>query len=179
MKYIGVFCSASDVEEKYIKAATTFARLLVLSGYGLVWGGSDKGIMKIVADEVERGGGKLIGISVEFLQHVVRKKADEIIITKSLSERKALLLKRSDAIVMLVGGIGTLDETAEVLEHKKQNHHNKPIVILNTDGFYEGFKMQIQKMIQEGFISKTMDELVYFADTPKAAIDYIHRRLGG
>jgi len=177
MKYIGVFCSASEVEEKYIKAATAFAQLLASSGYGLVWGGSDKGIMKIVADEVEKGGGKLVGISVEFLQDVVRKKADEMIITKNLSDRKATLLERSDAIVMLVGGIGTLDEVAEMLEHKKHGHHNKPVVILNTAGFYDGLKLQIEKMIREGFINKTMDEFVYFADAPQRAIEYITGKL--
>ena len=177
MKYITVFCSASDVANKYIASAREFARLLAVSGYSLVWGGSDKGIMKVIADEVEREGGRLIGISVEFLQDVVRKKADEMIITKNLSERKATLLERSDAIVALVGGIGTLDEVAEVLEHKKQGHHNKPIVILNVAGFYEGFRMQLQKMIQEGFINKTMDELVYFAVTPEEAIAYIDTQL--
>lgn len=177
MKYITVFCSARDVALHYIVAAREFARLLAVGGYGLVWGGSDTGIMKIVADEVEKGGGKLIGVSVEFLQHVVRKNADEMIITKNLSERKALLLERSDAIVMLVGGIGTLDETAEILEHKKQEHHNKPVVILNTEGFYDGMKIQMQKMISEGFINKTMNELVYFADTPRQAIDYIDNTL--
>lgn len=177
MKYVGVFCSASDVADKYKEAAVEFARLLVSSGFGLVWGGSDKGIMKIVADEVEKGGGKLVGISVEFLQDVVRKYADEMIIAKNLSDRKALLLGRSDAIVMLVGGIGTLDEVAEMLEHKKHGHHNKPVVVLNTAGFYDGLKLQIEKMMREGFINKTMDEFMYFADAPQQAIEYITGKL--
>lgn len=177
MKNIGVFCSASDVDAKYVVAAAEFARLLALNEYSLVWGGSDKGIMKVVADEVEKGGGKLIGISVEFLQGVVRKKADEMVITKNLSQRKAMLLEKSDAIVVLVGGIGTLDEAAEILEHKKHGHHNKPVVILNTAGFYEGLKVQVQKMIDEGFINKTMDEFVYFADIPQEAIEYINGKL--
>lgn len=177
MKNIGVFCSARDVAKEYIDEAREFARLLAAGGYNLVWGGSDMGIMKVVADEVEKGGGKLIGVSVEFLQKEAREKADEMIIAKDLSERKATLLARCDAIVALVGGVGTLDEVAETLEHKKHGHHNKPIVILNTMGFYDGFKTQLQKMIQDGFINKTMDELIYFADKPTEAIRYIDDKL--
>lgn len=177
MKYIAVFCSARDVAEVYTQPARELAGLIAAHGYGLVWGGSDTGIMKIVADEMEQKGGTLIGVSVEFLQSKVRAKADEMIIAKDLSERKATLLARCDAIVALVGGVGTLDEVAEVLEHKKHGHHNKPIVVLNTAGFYEGFKMQLQKMIQGGFINKTLDELVYFAEAPLEAIHYINDKL--
>lgn len=179
MKYIGVFCSANDLEDKYTKPAEEFARLLTEHDYHLVWGGSDKGLMKAIASAVQKGGGKLIGISVEFLQHVARKDADEMIIAKDLGERKAMLLVRSDAIVMLIGGTGTLDEITDVIELKKHGHHSKPIVILNTENFYEGLKAQLQKMKDDGFIPqvKSLDDLVYFADKPQEAIEYINKEL--
>lgn len=177
MKSIAVFCSANEIDHKYVEPAIELARLMVRRGYDLVWGGSDTGLMKHIADTVESEGGKLIGISVEFFRSVARKGADEMIVTKNLGERKALLLARSDAIVALPGGIGTLDEVAEVLELKKIDTHNKPIVILNTDNFYVGFKMQLERMKQEGFISKTLDELAYFADTPAAAIEFVNKHL--
>lgn len=173
MKNVLVFCSAQELEEKYIKPAEEFARLLGENGYHLVWGGSETGLMKNIAHSVRKSGGKLIGISMELLRHVAMKDADEMIIAKDLGERKATMLKRSDAIVMLAGGIGTLDEITEVLELKKHGIHNKPIVILNTENFYEGLKMQLQKMKDDGFIPQAFDELVYFADTPQEAIDYI------
>jgi uncharacterized protein (TIGR00730 family) len=178
MKTITIFCSASDLENKYVKPAEEFARLLPRNGYDLVWGGSNTGLMKAVASAVKKSGGKLIGVSVEFYKHLLREDADEKIIAKTLGERKATMLLRGDAIAVLVGGIGTLDEVTEVIELRKQGHHNKPIVILNTENFYEGLKMQLQKMKNDGFIPNNLDELVYFADTPQEAINYINNALG-
>jgi uncharacterized protein (TIGR00730 family) len=97
-------------------------------------------------------GGRLVGISVEFLRGVARTDADEMVIAKDLAERKALLLARSDAIVVLVGGLGTLDEATEILELRKHRLHDKPVVLLNTDGFYDGLLQQLRRMEAEGFL---------------------------
>jgi uncharacterized protein (TIGR00730 family) len=177
MKHIAVFCSANDLADKYTQPAKAFARLIGENGYHLVWGGSDTGLMKIIASGVKNAGGKLIGISMELLKAKARQDADEMIIAKDLGERKALIFKRSDAIAVLVGGIGTLDEITEFLELKKHGVHNKPIVVLNTDNFYEGLKVQLQKMKDDGFINKPLEDLIYFADQPYEAIQYINKRL--
>lgn len=176
-KYIAIFCSAQDLTKKYTKPAKELAIKVAEHGYHLVWGGSDSGLMKVIADEVQKGGRRLIGVSVKFLQHAARKDADEMIIAEDLGERKAKMLFRCDAIVMLVGGIGTLDEVTEVIELKRHDHHKKPIVILNTENFYEGLKVQLQKMKDDGFINKPLEELVFFANTPKEAIEYIDKNL--
>src|SRR3989344_5734685 len=133
MKTIYVFCSANEVDRKYKNAAKILARLMVKNGYDLVWGGTNRGLMKVIADEVQNNGGKLIGITVDFLKQGRRLNADEMIITKDISSRKALLFRRSNAIIMMVGGIGSLDEITELLELKKHNFHNHPVVVLNTD----------------------------------------------
>ena len=177
MKTICVFCSANVVADKYTAAAQELGRLMVEHGYDLVWGGSDKGLMKVIADSVQDAGGRLIGITVEMLKQTRRPNADEMIITKDLAERKAMLLKRADAIVLLVGGIGSLDEVTEVLEFKKHGSHHKPIVALNTDGFYEGLKTQLNKMKSEGFLTRDLDGLICFADQPAEALNYINREL--
>lgn len=177
MKYIAVFCSVYKLEEKYVAPAKEFARLLAKNGYNLIWGGTNEGLMKVIADGVQAAGGKLIGVSMELIKHRVRKDADEMIVAQDLSERKATFLKRCDAVAMLVGGIGTLDEVSEFLELKKHKVHSKPIVILNTENFYEGLKVQLQKMKDEGFIKQPLDDLMYFADTPEEAIDYIDQKL--
>ncbi|MDO8514272.1 MAG: TIGR00730 family Rossman fold protein [bacterium] len=175
---ICVFCSASEIAEKYTKPAAEFAKLLGEHGHTLVWGGSDKGIMKVIASGVQDAGGKIVGISVEFLKEHTRRNADEMIIAKTLGERREAMLERADAIVAMVGGIGTLDEVTEVLELKKHGVHKKPIVILSTGSFYEGLKQQLEKMEKEGFLRSAkiplpLDELIYFADTPKDAMRYI------
>lgn len=179
MKYIAVFCSASDVAEKYVKPAREFAELIASHGYSLVWGGSDKGLMNIVATAVQSGGGKLYGVSMEFFKDVARVDADEMVIAKDLGERKSIMLARCEAIAVLVGGLGTLDEVAQILELKKLGVHDKPIVLLNTENFYEGLKVQLQKMKDDKFVDSSVDELVYFADQPQEAITYIDKRLKG
>lgn len=175
-KYIAVFCSAAELEEKYVNAAKAFAVLMAEHTYNLVWGGSNTGLMKTIADEID-GKGDLIGVSIEVFNSVIRKNITETIIAPSLGERKATMLLRADAIVVLVGGVGTLDEVTDVMELKKQGKHNKPIVLLNTDNFYEGLKTQLIKMQHEGFMHVQVEELVYFADTPQQAIDYINTKL--
>ena len=172
-KTICVFCSASDVAKEYVDAATDLGTRMAQSGFDLVWGGSNTGIMKVVADSVQNAGGKLIGISVTYFHHLARPHADEMIVTKDLSERKKILLDRGDAIVLLVGGVGSLDEIAEIVELKKQNVHNKPVVVINTNGFYDNFRDQLQKMYADGFINKPIDDLIQFVATPEEAIAYI------
>jgi hypothetical protein len=115
----------------------------------------------------------LIGISVTYFHDVARKNADEMVVTQDLSERKKMLLDRGDAIILLVGGIGSLDEIAEIVELKKQGVHNKPVVIINTNGFYDHLKAQLQRMNDEGFINKPIFELIHFAETPEEAIRII------
>ena len=88
------------------------------------------------------------------------------------------MLLRSDAVVVLVGGIGTLDELTEVIELKKQGKHNKPIIVLNTENFYAGLKTQLQKMEDDGFTPRPINELVYFADQPEEAIAHLKKSLG-
>ncbi len=178
MKYIAIFCSANELADKYVQPAREVSRLIAEKGYHLVWGGTDRGLMREVAEGVQSGGGKLVGVSLEVYKDFARKNADEMIITKTLGERKATMLLRSDAILVLVGGIGTLDELTEVIELKKQGHHHKPIIVLNTDNFYEGLKVQLQKMKDDGFILEALDEWVYFADHPEEAVAYLQGQLG-
>ncbi|MCX5204046.1 TIGR00730 family Rossman fold protein [Streptomyces sp. NBC_00237] len=175
---ICVFLSAADLDERYTRPAREFAELLGKGGHTLVWGGSDVGLMKVVADGVERAGGRLVGVSVEFLQAKARPQADEMVVAKDLAERKALLLGKSDAIVIMVGGTGTLDEATEILELKKHGLTDKPVVLLNTEGFYDGLKQQFQRMDEEGFLPVPLTDLVFFADDGVAALAYLEESAG-
>ncbi|MET7993437.1 TIGR00730 family Rossman fold protein [Amycolatopsis sp. NPDC005232] len=170
---ICVFLSAADLDERYTEPAREFADLVGKGGHTLVWGGSDRGLMKVVADGVQASGGRLVGISVELLRAAARKDADEMVITADLAERKALLLSRSEAVVVLAGGLGTLDEVTEVLELKKHGLHHKPIVLLNTDGFYDGLILQLRRMEDDGFLPLPLDDLVRFAAEPADVLAYL------
>ncbi|MGF6885787.1 uncharacterized protein (TIGR00730 family) [Nocardia sp. GAS34] len=175
--HICVFLSAADLSERYTVPAREFAELLGGGGHTLLWGGSDAGLMKVVADGVQSSGGRLVGVSVEFLRAKARAGADEMIVAADLAERKALLLERADAVVVMVGGTGTLDEATEILELKKHGLHHKPVVLLNTAGFYDGLREQFERMEAEGFLPLPLAELAHFADTPAEVMTYLESRL--
>ena len=167
---ITVFCSANTLDESYTGPARAFARLLGERGHTLVWGGSNAGLMGVIADEAKAAGGRLVGVSVELLAHKTYQGADELVMTGDLAERKAVLLTRADAIVVLVGGLGTLDEVTEVVELKKHGLHIKPVVLLDTDGFYDGLRIQLKRMEADGFLPRPLDELVRFAADGEEAL---------
>ncbi|MCK7626655.1 TIGR00730 family Rossman fold protein [Streptomyces sp. RS10V-4] len=175
---ICVFCSAADLDDRYVTPARRFAELIGKGGHALVWGGSDIGLMKVMADGVQEAGGKLLGVSVEFLAHKARAGADEMIVTRDLAERKAQMLARADAIVIMVGGTGTLDEATEILELRKHGLHGKPVVLLNTAGFYDGLKTQFERMAAEGFLPVPLSELVFFAEDGAGALAYLEEQAG-
>ncbi|MFC9117346.1 TIGR00730 family Rossman fold protein [Streptomyces sp. NPDC057092] len=175
---ICVFLSAADLADRYTTPAREFARLIGKGGHTLVWGGSDVGLMKIVADGVEETGGRLLGVSVEFLSAKARQGVDEMVVAKDLAERKRLLLEKADAVVIMVGGTGTLDEATEILELKKHGHTDMPVVLLNTAGFYDGLKEQFHRMEAEGFLPRPLNELVFFAEEPVGALAYLEESRG-
>ena len=168
-----VFLSAAELDERYTRPARDFAELLGKGGHTLVWGGSDTGLMKVVADGVQETGGRLVGISVDFLREWARKDADEMVFAEDLAERKALLLARSDAVVVMAGGLGTLDEATDILEQSKHGLHNKPVVLLNTAGFYSGLVLQLRRMEEEGFLPVPLDDLVFVTDDGARAIAHL------
>ena len=167
---ICVFLSAADLDERYTRPAREFGELIGKGGHTLVWGGSDTGLMKVVADGVRETGGRLVGITVGFLQAWARTDADEMVLAKDLAKRKALMLARSDAIVVMAGGLGTLDEATEILELRKHGLHDKPVVLLNTAGFYDGLTLQLRRMEEDGLLPVPLDELVFLADDVASAL---------
>lgn len=175
---ICVFLSAADLDDRYTGPAREFGELIGRGGHTLVYGGSDAGLMKVVADGVQEAGGRLIGVSVGFLEAVARPGADEMVVAADLAERKALLLAKSDAVVIMVGGTGTLDEATEILELKKHGLHTKPVVLLNTAGFYDGLKQQFRRMDEEGFLPVPLTDLVFFAEDGVGALAYLEESAG-
>lgn len=118
-----------------------------------------------------------VGVSVDFLAHKARPNADEMVVARDLAERKALLLAKSDAVVVMVGGTGTLDEATEILELKKHGKHSKPVVLLNTEGFYDGLKTQFRRMEEEGFLPIPLADVVLFADDAPTALTHLEENI--
>ncbi|MDK2898836.1 MAG: hypothetical protein PWQ10_23 [Patescibacteria group bacterium] len=181
-----IFCSSNNLENKYLEPAKKLANMFISAKYNMVYGGSDYGLMQFMADIMQEGGRKIIGVTIPVYAEDLREKADEKIIAKDLSDRKRIILDRSDAIVVLIGGIGTIDELFEVMELKRQGCHDKPIIVLNTDGFYDGLIMQLNRIEKENLFKagddrnkkiSTLSKFIQFVDTPEQAMEIINRHL--
>lgn len=101
-----------------------------------------------------------------------------MVFADDLAERKALLLAQADAVVVMAGGLGTLDEVTEILELKKHGLHDKPVVLLNTAGFYDGLTLQLRRMEEEGFLPVPLNKLFFPADTAADAFAYVEASVG-
>ena len=177
IKNICVFCSASNnVPDSYKIAAHELGKLIGENGYNTVYGGSQMGLMFICSDSTKKAGGKVCGIMPEIFANMNLcnpDDCDEFFITKGMRERKALLDEKSDAVIALPGGFGTLEELSEMIVQKQLGYNNKPIVILNIDNFYDNLLRFFDDFIEQSFANKSSKDLYYVAKTPIEAIEYI------
>lgn len=159
VKWICVFCgSGAGVNPLYAEAADELGQALAGAKIGLVYGGGGVGLMGAVARSVLRNGGEVVGIIPDFLssrEHMLRD-VQELIVTKSMHERKQLMFERSQAFVALPGGIGTLEELVEQLTWTQLGQHSKPIVLANIDSFWQPLLSLIEHMREEAFIRKNL-----------------------
>ena len=149
-----VYCgSSSRGRESHHQAARRLGALLAESGISLVYGGGRIGMMGIIADEVLRAGGEVIGIIPKFLDRVEvgHTECTRLIVTENMHKRKEKMAELSDGFVILPGGLGTLDETFEILTWKQLQLHDKPVVIADIDGYWKPLIDLIDGMIEENY----------------------------
>ena len=169
---IAVYCSASfEIDPKFNKVAREFVRAASLRGYGIVTGGTVKGTMGEVSDELYACGGYHLGVIPRFMEQYVYPDLSEVIWTDTMSERKTLLRKDTCAVVALPGGVGTLDEVIEVLALVHLKQYFGKIFLLNHDGFYEPLRRLLQHYVDMKMMSGATMEKVVFADTPQDILD--------
>ena len=165
---ITVFCGASIGSHKiYQEKAEELGAFLGEHNITLIYGGGKVGLMGAVADEVLKSGGKAIGIIPELLhkEEIVHPNINEVVVPKTMSERKVLMSKKTDAYVILPGGMGTLDELFEALTLQQLKIEQKPIGLLNVNGFYDATLQQLNVMIAEGFLKLSGKDLLLVADS--------------
>jgi hypothetical protein len=158
-----VFCGSSDgARPAYRAAACSLGRAVAARGLGLVYGGSNIGLMRLVADAVLAGGGDVIGVIPE--QLVPRERAHrglaDLRVVGSMHERKALMAELAHAFVALPGGYGTLDELCEVLTSAQLGFHHKPCALVNVEGYFDGLLTLFARARQDGFLYGSADALV-------------------
>jgi len=177
IKNICVFASSSDFLDKvYYETARELGLLIGEYGYNIVYGGSQKGLMFACAGAVKERGGKICGIMPKRIADfgcANPDDCDEFILTEGMRERKALLDDKSDAVIALAGGFGTLEELSEMIVQKQLGYCKKPIIILNTNGFYDKLIEFFEVMISNNFASKNSRDLYFVAETPLKALEFL------
>lgn len=172
-----VFSSASNqIKDIFFKDASQLGWLLGENGKNIVYGGSRLGTMYACAFAAKNAGGKLIGIMPKRLYDMGYgnpEDCDEFIITDGMRERKAKMDEKSDAVIALAGGFGTLEEISEMIVQKQLGYNKKPIVFLNTDGFYNELIRFFDKIVKNNFARSEVSGLYYIAETPSDALEYI------
>jgi cytokinin riboside 5'-monophosphate phosphoribohydrolase len=173
---ICVFCSSSDaVDGAYLEAAAELGRLVGGAGHTLVWGGGDVGLMGAAARGARGAGGEVIGVIPQFMhrQGVAYRDADRMIVTRDMHERKAAMEEMADAFVALPGGFGTLEEITEVITLRTFGVWAKPLVVVNTAGFYAPLVALFERFYAERFAKPEFRAVCAFVDGPAEAMDYI------
>lgn len=173
---ICVFCSSQDqIHPKYFDVARELGAAIGQRGYTLVYGAGRIGLMGEVARAVQAHGGRVVGVIPEALNQngIVYEEADELIVTRDLRERKSIMDRRSDAFVALPGGFGTMDEVFETLTLKQLRYHNRPLVFLDVDGFFEPVARLLDRIVDDGFALEHHRNLYQFVYDVPSVFEYL------
>lgn len=176
---IGVYCASSnDIATIYQDVAYEIGTIIARQGHELVYGGGRVGLMGVIARAVHDHGGKVIGAIPRALKDregIAYEVADEMHVTETMQERKRIMFTRADGFIVLPGGFGTLEELMEVLTLRQLGYHDKPIAILNTEGFYD----RLIDLFEHFFLTRTAHEryrsLYKVTDSPADAVAIVER----
>ncbi len=170
--YLGSGFGRGDI---YINAAKELGSWIGLNGHRLIYGGSNVGLMGILAEAVLKAGGEVIGIEPEFLikRCVQHEGLTRLISVPTMQERKKLMLEMGEVYVAFPGGIGTLEEFSEAICREKLGISDRKCILYNLHGYYEPMKAVFDRMLEEGFITPEDRERLHFADTLKELESFI------
>ncbi len=177
IKRICIFCASSNkVAKEHLEAASEIGKILSDQGITVVYGGGSVGSMGALANSVLNHKGHILGIIPKFMMELGwgNTKIPEMIIVETMAERKTKLIENADAVIALPGGTGTIDELMEVLALKKLGIFTKPIIILNTCGFYDHLLMLFEHMIINNFIRPEHKKLYEIAIKPEEIMKKIN-----
>ena len=167
--------SSNKLAQEYYDAAEALGALMAQQGHTLVFGGGQGGIMGAAARGAHAHGGAIIGVAPRFFDEpgILFAECTEFIYTETMRERKAIMEERSDAFIVLPGGIGTYEEFFEMLTLKQLGRHSKPMAMLNTRGYYDPMSAMLQNTVDESFMSADCMNLFGVCNTPEEVLDSI------
>ena len=173
MYNVCVFCgTALGVDPKYAEAARSIARLLAQKNCRIIFGGGKVGLMGEVAKAAMDAGGYVIGIAPRLLleKEIMHRGLSELHVVETVHERKVMMTGLADAILILPGGYGTLDELFEVMTLQQLNIHDKPCGILNVSGFYDGLVAHLDHATAQGFLLPEYRAMLSVDSDPQALL---------
>lgn len=176
IRAVTVYCSSSKrVAPAYHDAAALLGQSIAERGWALIYGGNCLGCMDALASAARAKHGKVIGITPRSLSEegVIDRQADELIVTDSMRQRKELLEHRGDAAIALPGGFGTLEEVFEYIVGRQLGYHDKPMVLLNIQRYWDPLLEFIAKGAEAGFIRPKALRLYHVASTVPEAIEWL------
>lgn len=176
IKNVCVYCgSSSNVDDAFKEAATKMGALIASEKWGVVYGGGRVGLMGLVADSAMNAGGEVIGIIPSHIEEreVQHEELTELVVVDTMHVRKQMMVDRSQAFVILAGGLGTLDELFELLTWKQLGLHDKPIVIVNINGYWSKLLTAIDNIADEGFMRQEDKGMFVVVDTVDEVPDAI------
>lgn len=173
MKRICVFCGAhSGNRPAYLDAAFHLARRMASRGLELVYGGASIGLMGTIANVMIENGGEVIGVIPQHIVdlEVAHSRLKDLRIVQTMHERKALMADLSDAFIAMPGGFGTLDELCEILTWCQLGLHDKPIGLLNVEGYYDAFLAFADHAVREGFLKPEYRQMLLVHEDPESLL---------
>jgi uncharacterized protein (TIGR00730 family) len=177
---ICIYCASSaKIDEIYFEATERLAKILVNSGVQVIYGGGGHGLMGKLADIVLAHGGQIKGIMPQFMNEVewAHKKVTDFEFTNTMHERKAKFLENIDALIALPGGTGTLEELLEAITLKRLGQFTKPIIILNTNGYYDPLIQMLERCVEEKFLRPIHAEMWTFVHQPEEVMSAINQSM--
>ncbi len=174
MKNICIYCASSDlIPRKYFDAARELGHLMGRRGMTVINGAGNMGLMKATADACMEAGGEAVGIIPTFMiqENWHHTGMTRLIETEDMHSRQRMMAEMSDAGIVLAGGLGTLAELSELITWKQLGIHLKPIVLLNTDGYYDELLDFLHKGMRENFLGREHMATFAVATTPQQALD--------
>lgn len=173
---ICVFCSSSNaVDQIYFEHAEQLGIQIGIRGHSLIFGGANVGLMEHIAKAVSQNKGHITGIIPQKIHDnkLSSSHPDEMIITPTMDARKNLMREKANAFIALPGGFGTLEEILEVITLKQLNYHQKPIVFINTNNFFNALFEQFEHSYVESFAKENYRKMYHVVNKPIDAISYI------
>jgi len=170
--------SSSKIDFKYIAAAQKLGELMAEKGLICINGAGQKGVMGAVSESMLAHGGKVIGIIPQFMidEGWLNTSLSDVIVTPDMHQRKQLMAEKSDACIALPGGIGTMEELLEIMTWKQLGLYRKPIIILNTNGYYDFLLQMLEKSATENFIHHRHQAIWDVAESPEEALELAIQR---